>query len=248
MFAKLLFCFLNGDFPLRRLSFILNECVLFLLRRTAHFVDRRRSIPVILSPAGRGHPELVLHGGNRRLLPRHHRRRHHRGGHGGHLCGPHRVLRAGQSELRLFTIVSIRACLFSPCRPQARYDFTMWSGVLLVLLADVIIFGFFCTFYYSHVGEVAYGCLGALLYSLVRVGHKERKDVICLIIYSRAHVKGARCHRCAIRLLVSQFLMVDCQLMMGTMSYRLDPEEYISAALTIYLDVMLIFLYLLGRR
>lgn len=104
-------------------------------------------------------------------------------------------------------VISVALIAFSA---QARYDFTMWSGVLLVLLADVIIFGFFCTFYYSHVGEVAYGCLGALLYSL--------------------------------------FLMVDCQLMMGTMSYRLDPEEYISAALTIYLDVMLIFLYLLGRR
>lgn len=42
--------------------------------------------------------------------------------------------------------------------------------------------------------------------------------------------------------------MVDCQLLMGTMSYRLSPEEYVSAALTIYLDIILIFLYLLGRR
>lgn len=45
-----------------------------------------------------------------------------------------------------------------------------------------------------------------------------------------------------------QFLMADCQLLLGTMSYRLDPEEYITAALTIYLDIVLIFLYLLGRR
>lgn len=42
--------------------------------------------------------------------------------------------------------------------------------------------------------------------------------------------------------------MIDCQLMMGAMSNRLNPEEYINAALNIYLDVMLIFLYLLGRR
>ncbi|XP_031721106.1 protein lifeguard 1-like [Anarrhichthys ocellatus] len=93
---------------------------------------------------------------------------------------------------------------------QTRYDFTIWYGVLLILVVDVIMFGFFCTFYYSYISEVAYGCLGALLYSL--------------------------------------FLMVDCQLMMGMMSYRLDPEEYINAALNIYLDVVLIFLYLLGRR
>ncbi|XP_073348154.1 protein lifeguard 1 [Pagrus major] len=93
---------------------------------------------------------------------------------------------------------------------QTRYDFTVWYGVLLILLVDFIMFGFFCTFYYSYVSEVAYGCLGALLYSL--------------------------------------FLLIDIQLLMGTMSYRLDPEEYVNAALTIYLDVVLIFLYLLGRR
>lgn len=37
-------------------------------------------------------------------------------------------------------------------------------------------------------------------------------------------------------------------MLMGTMSYRVDPEEYVNAALTIYLDIVLIFLYLLGRR
>ncbi|CAK6973117.1 protein lifeguard 1 [Scomber scombrus] len=93
---------------------------------------------------------------------------------------------------------------------QTRYDFTICYGVLLVLAVDVIMFGFFCTFYYSYIADVAYGCLGALLYSL--------------------------------------FLMIDCQLMMGMMSYRLNPEEYINAALMIYLDIVLIFLYLLGRR
>ncbi|KAM6919781.1 protein lifeguard 1-like [Lycodopsis pacificus] len=103
--------------------------------------------------------------------------------------------------------ISVAIIAFSA---QTRYDFTIWYGVLLILVVDVIMFGFFCTFYYSYISEVAYGCLGALLYSL--------------------------------------FLMVDCQLMMGMMSYRLDPEEYINAALNIYLDVVLIFLYLLGRR
>ncbi|XP_068460494.1 protein lifeguard 1-like [Clinocottus analis] len=103
--------------------------------------------------------------------------------------------------------ISVAIIAFSA---QTRFDFTVWYGVLLILAVDLIMFGFFCTFYYSYIGEVAYGCLGALLYSL--------------------------------------FLMVDCQLMMGMMSYRLDPEEYINAALMIYLDIVLIFLYLLGRR
>ncbi|XP_054452112.1 protein lifeguard 1-like [Anoplopoma fimbria] len=104
-------------------------------------------------------------------------------------------------------VISVAIIAFSA---QTRFDFTVWYGVLLILAVDVVMFGFFCTFYYSYISEVAYGCLGALLYSL--------------------------------------FLMIDCQLMMGMMSYRLDPEEYINAALNIYLDIMLIFLYLLGRR
>ncbi|XP_061879117.1 protein lifeguard 1 [Entelurus aequoreus] len=49
-------------------------------------------------------------------------------------------------------------------------------------------------------------------------------------------------------LLYALFLMFDCQLMMGLMGHRLDPEEYVTAALMIYLDIMLIFIYLLGRR
>ncbi|XP_070700864.1 protein lifeguard 1 [Pempheris klunzingeri] len=104
-------------------------------------------------------------------------------------------------------VISLAIIAFSA---QTRYDFTIWYGVLLIVAVDTVMFGFFCTFYYSYITDIAYGCLGALLYSL--------------------------------------FLMIDCQLLMGTMSYRLNPEEYINAALMIYLDIILIFLYLLGRR
>ncbi|XP_047224426.1 protein lifeguard 1 [Girardinichthys multiradiatus] len=104
-------------------------------------------------------------------------------------------------------VISVAIIAFSA---QTRYDFTIYYGVLLILAVDVLMFGFFCTFYYSHIANIAYGCLGALLYSL--------------------------------------FLMVHCQLMMGMLSFRLNPEEYITAALLIYLDIVLIFLYLLGRR
>lgn len=93
---------------------------------------------------------------------------------------------------------------------QTRYDFTVCYGLLLILSVDLIMFGVFSTFYYSHMAQIAYGTLGALLFSL--------------------------------------FLMADIQLMMGTMSYRISPEDYVSAALTIYLDIVLIFLYLLGTR
>lgn len=46
-------------------------------------------------------------------------------------------------------------------------------------------------------------------------------------------------------LLFALFLLVDVQ---WTMNERVNPDEYVSAALFIYLDVVLIFLYLLGRR
>lgn len=90
---------------------------------------------------------------------------------------------------------------------QTRFDFTLCYGLLLILSVDLIMFGVFSTFYYTHMAQVAYGTLGALLFSL--------------------------------------FLMADVQLMMGD---RVSPEEYVSAALLIYLDIILIFLYLLGRR
>ncbi|XP_019748512.1 protein lifeguard 1 [Hippocampus comes] len=56
------------------------------------------------------------------------------------------------------------------------------------------------------------------------------------------------CYGCLGALVYSLFLMCDCQLMMGALSYRLDPEEYVSAALIIYLDIMLIFIYLMGKH
>ena len=65
---------------------------------------------------------------------------------------------------------------------QTRYDFTICYGVLLILTVDLIMFGFFCTFYYSYVAEVAYGCLGALLYSLVR---GEKNNIYVKIILSK---------------------------------------------------------------
>ncbi|XP_060940256.1 protein lifeguard 1 [Limanda limanda] len=103
-------------------------------------------------------------------------------------------------------VITVAIIAFSA---QTRYDFSTCYGLLLILCVELIMFGFF-TIFFSNIGAIAYGCLGALVYSL--------------------------------------FLMIDCQLMMGLMSYRLDPEEYISAALTIYLDVVIIFLCLLGRR
>jgi len=48
-----------------------------------------------------------------------------------------------------------------------------------------------------------------------------------------------------------QFLAYDVQLIMGGKKYELSPEEYIFASLTLYLDIIRIFMLLLalfGKR
>lgn len=50
---------------------------------------------------------------------------------------------------------------------QTRVDFTVCNGILVVLAIDLLMFGFFSTFYYSNVLQILYGCLGALVYALV---------------------------------------------------------------------------------
>ncbi|XP_053484697.1 protein lifeguard 1 [Ictalurus furcatus] len=101
-------------------------------------------------------------------------------------------------------VISFTIIVFSA---QTRVDFTVCNGILVVLAMDLLMFGFFSTFYYSNVLQIVYGCLGALVYAL--------------------------------------FLAVDCQLVMGREKYSLNPEEYVFAALVIYMDIILIFLYIL---
>lgn len=43
-----------------------------------------------------------------------------------------------------------------------------------------------------------------------------------------------------------QFLAVDTQLLLGNKELSLSPEEYVFAALTLYTDVINIFLYILA--
>lgn len=45
--------------------------------------------------------------------------------------------------------------------------------------------------------------------------------------------------------IVLQFLAVDTQLLLGNKKLSLSPEEYVFAALNLYLDIIQIFLYIL---
>ena len=46
-------------------------------------------------------------------------------------------------------------------------------------------------------------------------------------------------------LLFTAFLIYDLQLLMGGRKYELDPDEYVFAAVTIYVDIIQIFLSVL---
>uniref|UniRef100_A0A8C5HH90 Uncharacterized protein n=1 Tax=Gouania willdenowi TaxID=441366 RepID=A0A8C5HH90_GOUWI len=86
---------------------------------------------------------------------------------------------------------------------------------------------------------ICYGVVLILAVDLIMFG------IIC--IFYNSYITDV-VYGCLGALFYSLFLLIDCQLMMGVMSFRLDPEEYVRAALTIYLDIILLFLYLLGRR
>merc|ERR1712141_530435 len=98
---------------------------------------------------------------------------------------------------------------------QTKIDFTACGGMLCALLMVLMIAGF-C---FSLAGAGAFGPN----FRYVMIGYGSA---------------GA--------LVFSLYIVYDTQLMMGGKhKYSLDPEEYIFAALNIYLDVVNLFMYIL---
>lgn len=73
---------------------------------------------------------------------------------------------------------------------------------------------------------------------------RELKSVVFLCLCEKFPVKISVCDAENPSLSL-QFLAVDCQLVMGRQKYSLTPEEYVFGALVIYMDIILIFLYIL---
>ncbi|XP_077993468.1 protein lifeguard 1-like [Glandiceps talaboti] len=91
---------------------------------------------------------------------------------------------------------------------QTKIDFTMFSGILFVLLIVLLVFGFLAIIFRNRILDMVYASLGALIFA--------------------------------------GYLVVDTQLMMGGKhKYSLSPEEYIFAALNLYLDIINLFLMIL---
>ncbi|KAH9490169.1 hypothetical protein Btru_051240 [Bulinus truncatus] len=92
---------------------------------------------------------------------------------------------------------------------QTKWDFTMFGGLLFVLVIVLICFGLLCAIIQSRYLSLVYASLGALLFSA--------------------------------------YLVFDTQMMIGGKhKYSLSPEEYIFAALNLYLDIVNLFLFILS--
>lgn len=92
---------------------------------------------------------------------------------------------------------------------QTKYDFTVFGGVLVVVLLVFCIFGIVAIIFPGKIMTLVYASIGAVLFSI--------------------------------------YLIYDTQLMMGGKhKYSISPEEYIFAALNIYLDIVNIFMYILA--
>ena len=80
--------------------------------------------------------------------------------------------------------------------------------------------------------------MGAILFTLVRTVWRQTKD------YPKEY------HVCGGISLTSvplplQFLAFDTQLLMGNKRYTISPEEYVFATLSLYLDIIYLFSFLL---
>jgi hypothetical protein len=103
------------------------------------------------------------------------------------------------------TVVVLALTLFAM---QTKWDFTMCSSGLFVILVILACFGILCICIRNYYVHMIYASLGALVFSM--------------------------------------YLVFDTQLMLGGKhKYALSPEEYIFAALNLYLDVVNMFLYIL---
>ena len=116
-------------------------------------------------------------------------------------------------------------------------------------MEEVLLAGGMCTVVCLAVTVLAFltkidftGCGGLLLVLLV-VGATFASCVMWLPSRD-GHLRTG--YSAAAALLFSFFLVVDTQMMMGGhRSYSISPEEYVFAALSIYLDVIRIFLEIL---
>eukprot|EP00922_Rhytidocystis_sp_ex-Travisia-forbesii_P015180 GHVS01022666.1.p1 GENE.GHVS01022666.1~~GHVS01022666.1.p1 ORF type:complete len:299 (+),score=41.08 GHVS01022666.1:489-1385(+) len=93
---------------------------------------------------------------------------------------------------------------------QTRWDFTGCSVFVFVALLVLIVFGIICAIMRTHIMDIVYSSLGALLFSFI-------------LVYDTQQVVGGK-HR----------------------KYQYSLDDYVFGALTLYIDVLNLFLMILS--
>ncbi|XP_022621402.1 protein lifeguard 1-like [Seriola dumerili] len=109
----------------------------------------------------------------------------------------------------------------------------MAVGITAVVCFTVVIFSLQTKYDFTSCHGVLFVCLIVLIFF----------GILCIFIRDRIlHIVYAGLGA----LLFTCFLAVDTQLLLGNKELALSPEEYVFAALTLYTDIINIFLYILA--
>ncbi|CAM4590026.1 unnamed protein product [Leuciscus chuanchicus] len=162
------------------------------------------------------------------------------------------------SSYIIFLVVAI--CL-SVCSTFSRTHPWNLLGLSVVTLSLSYMVGTVASFHNTDAVVIALGSTLVISFAIIVFSAQTRLDFtvcngILLILAVNFLMFGFFCiffysrvlqvlYGCLGALLYAVFLAVDCQLVMGRQKYSLNPEEYVFAALIIYLDIIMIFLYIL---
>ncbi|XP_065133192.1 protein lifeguard 1 [Paramisgurnus dabryanus] len=162
------------------------------------------------------------------------------------------------SSYIIFLVVALCLAIFSTCSRSHPWNLMALSVVTLSLSYMV---GTVASYHNTTSVVIALGSTVIISFTIIMFSAQTRLDFsVCngillilavdllmfgffsIFFYSRVL---QILYGCLGALLYAMFLAVDCQLVMGRQKYNLSPEEYVFAALVIYLDIIMIFLYIL---
>eukprot|EP00794_Sanderia_malayensis_P003644 gene3644-4161_t len=115
-----------------------------------------------------------------------------------------------------------------------RDEVLMAMGIVAVVSLAITIFAFQTKYDFTMMG----GCLFVALIILLCFGF------LTIFFYSRIM---SLIYACLGALIFAMYLVFDTQIMMGGgKAYSISPEEYIFAALNLYIDIVTLFIYILS--
>jgi FtsH-binding integral membrane protein len=159
-------------------------------------------------------------------------------------------------------MVSIALLLVLACSEKARRSHP--TNIILLALftcAEAFLVGMISSYWDTQVVLIAFVATAAVVVGITIAAFQTKLDVtrwtsvlfmatIILIVMTLVGIfwrnKVFHLVIAAVgALLFSVWLLFDLQMLLGGKRYELSPDEYVFAALTIYIDIVSIFLYLM---